>query len=270
MGVLPDEISTCAFFIDGDNLTPEGIEEAFAHLKHGGKHVSMRRAYGGAEKLQGLRDVLRRHSTRAFLNVGKGTTDIALVVDVMDLLHGNALPPWVAIGSSDADFAPLAVRLRESGRRVICFAQKEKAAIEVLELVFDEVVIVDSPQGPNAEEKSTVTPARLSKAAVAPVVIKQAKAIPVKTNIQASKPVTQFELNATGGLAEVKAILKALPDWLPDTVRQLNQIGKPLREEKIAKGSKPLHELFRKHTEYFKVLPTTGAPKQVKLLKVPR
>ena len=270
MNVLPSETSTCAFFIDGDNLTPAAVEEAFAYLKLCGKHVAVRRAFGGPEKLQGLRDVLKRHATRAFLNAGKGSTDVALAVDVMDLLHGNMLPTYIAIGSSDADFAPLAVRLRESGKHVICFGQRDKAALDILELVFDEVVLVDSPQGSEAEEKSTVAAAKLSNKSVVPAAKKLAQAIPAKINIQVITPVTQLEVTAPSGLEEVKAILKALPDWLPDTVRQLNQIGKPLREEKIAKGSKPLHELFRKHAEYFKVLPTTGAPKQVKLLKVPR
>lgn len=67
----------------------------------------------------------------------------------------------------------------------------------------------------------------------------------------------------------VRSILAALPVWLPNTIMQLNQLGKPLRDSGVAKGSKPLHELFRKHPAYFKVLPTTGAAKQVRLLKTP-
>lgn len=67
----------------------------------------------------------------------------------------------------------------------------------------------------------------------------------------------------------VRGILAALPVWLPNTIMQLNQLGKPLKDSGIAKGNKPLHELFRKHPLYFKVLPTTGAAKQVRLLKTP-
>lgn len=37
----------------------------------------------------------------------------------------------------------------------------------------------------------------------------------------------------------------------------------------IKKGSKPLHELFRKYPSFFKVLPLTGPAKQVRLLKRP-
>ena len=57
--------------------------------------------------------------------------------------------------------------------------------------------------------------------------------------------------------------------WLPNTVKQLNQLGTPLREHGITKGSKPLHELFRKYPAYFKVLPLTGQAKQVRLEKAP-
>ena len=48
-----------------------------------------------------------------------------------------------AIGSSDADFAPLAVRLREDGIRVLCFALRDKADSEALALVYDEVIYLD-------------------------------------------------------------------------------------------------------------------------------
>lgn len=67
----------------------------------------------------------------------------------------------------------------------------------------------------------------------------------------------------------VRRILAALPQWLPETVKQLNQLGAPLRESGIKKGNKPLHELFRKYPTYFKVLPTTGQAKQVRLLRKP-
>ena len=71
------------------------------------------------------------------------------------------------------------------------------------------------------------------------------------------------------GSADVHRILAELPAWLPNTVRQLNQLGAPLVKSGIKKGNKPLHELFRKYPAYFKVLPMTGAPKQVRLLKKP-
>src|SRR5690349_20316429 len=93
-----------ALLVDADNLSPVAIEHAFRELAHQGLQVTLRRAYGGHEKLAGMKDCLLRHGVRGVVNNGKGTTDALLVVDAMDLLHAGRLPGVVAIASSDADF----------------------------------------------------------------------------------------------------------------------------------------------------------------------
>jgi len=250
---------SAALFVDADNMSLLAVEEAFAHLKRIGAAISVRRAYGGLEKLSGLKDVLRRHATLPIVNQGKGTTDVALVVDVMDLLYRGALPETVAIASSDADFAPLAVRLRESNMRVICFAQREKAA-DALPLAYDEVIYVDFPSQTQAQSASIASQSSetlLSKPASP------------KTPQQVLAPLPVTPPKSVEDTIAVQRILAEIPGWLPNTIRQLNQLGKPLRASGIKKGNKPLHELFSKHPAYFKVLPTNGAAKQVRLLKIP-
>ncbi len=248
-----DQGSPVAFLIDADNLSATAVEQAFEHLARSGASVSVRRAYGGHEKLTGMKDVLKRFAVRSFVNHGKGTTDVALVVDAMDLLHGAALPATVAIGSSDADFAPLAVRLREAGRRVLCFGQRDKSAVDDLALAYDEVVCFGTNQ--HVDVPPTV-PAK-----------------PAPASLRAARPAKTASGDAPAVLMDdptaARRILAALPEWLPDTVRQLNQIGTALRESGISKGNKPLHELFRKHPSYFKVLPITGQAKQIRLLRKP-
>ena len=270
---LPDGYKI-AFLIDADNLSSASVKEAFDHLAKLGAFVSIRRAYGGLEKFVGIKDVLRRYAVSAFVNQGKGTTDVALVVDAMDLLHHGALPATVAIGSSDADFAPLAVRLREAGIRTICFAQKEKAA-EELPRSYDEVVYVDSPQQSNqsqltgsdcqfANGTAPLKPPPVSSVRTSVVTV----AAPKSSNSRAtdnsvpSSPISEDP-------AAVRRILTEVPGWLPGTIKQLNQLGKPLRESGIKKGGSPLYELFRKYPTYFKVLPITGPAKQIRLLKLP-
>ncbi|MDF1483907.1 NYN domain-containing protein [Ramlibacter sp. H39-3-26] len=246
-----DPLPSAALLIDADNLSPTAVDEAFAHLRALGAAIPVRRAYGGLEKLAGMKDVLRRHAVRAVVNQGKGTTDVALVVDAMDLLHCGALPAVVAIGSSDADFSPLAVRLREAGLRVLCFAQQDKAAADELPRAYDKVVYVDT--APRADRQPAPMPA-------AP----PARPAPAAAHAAAHAP------DGAGEEADaVRRILAALPKWQPDTVKQLNQLGTPLRESGISKSSKPLHELFRKYPTYFKVLPATGQAKQVRLLRKP-
>lgn len=144
--MLKEQISKVALLIDADNLPPVAVDLVFEHLHKLGVLVQVRRAYGGHEKLAGMKDVLRRHAVRAFVNQGKGTTDVALVVDTMDMLHLNTLPATVAIVSSDADFAPLALRLREAGMHVMCFAKRDNSDADALLRAYDEVIYVDSPQ----------------------------------------------------------------------------------------------------------------------------
>jgi NYN domain len=263
-----------AFLIDADNLASSAIEEAFENLKQAGATVQIRRAYGGVEKLAGMKDVLRRHAVQAFVNQGKGTTDVALVVDAMDLLHRGALPSTVAIGSSDADFAPLAVRLREAGMLVICFAQKIISS-DVLPVSYDKVIYVDSKPSVNQ------LPASPRESPVSAVAMPQRPAPVAALRSSTPKPVgeaTQRLIStasllaadsAAEDLAIVRRILAQFPDWLPNTIKQLNQLGAPVHVSEIKKGSKPLHELFRKYPAYFKVLPMTGPAKQIRLLKRP-
>lgn len=248
-------VESAALFIDGDNLSPSAVIRAVEHLKQQATSLPVRRAYAGLQKLGDLRDTLRRHGIKAEANHGKGSTDMVMALDVMDLLHARQLPPVVALASSDADFAPLAIRLREAGLRVICYAQREKSALDGLYPVYDEVFLIDE----------------------LPV---QVSARPVEeTEAPTRRPTPPGASNAPGSLASptvteadraaVQRILDAVPQWLPDTVKQLNQLGFPLREQGIHKGSRPLHELFRKYPAFFKVLPSTGQAKQIRLLRRP-
>lgn len=250
------QANRAAFFVDADNLSPSSVSKAFDDLARRVAQVHLRRAYGGTQKLVDLKDMLRKHGIRASVNQGRGTTDVALVVDVMDLLHANALPSVVALASSDADFAPLALRLREAGIKVICYAERDKAALNELKAVYGEVVLVEE-LGERSTERADVDAVRQT---LVPALIKVSKPIE-----QVSPPGAEPEADRLA----IKKILSALPHWLPDTVRQLNQLGAPLRDAGIKKGSRPLHDLFRKYPTYFKVLPSTGQAKQVRLLKAP-
>jgi hypothetical protein len=324
--MLNKQTSRVTLLIDADNLPPVAVDLVFEYLHKSGVQVQVRRAYGGHEKLAGMKDVLRKHAVRAFVNQGKGTTDVALVVDAMDMLHLNALSATVAIVSSDADFAPLALRLREAGMRVICFAKRDNSDADALLRAYDEVIYVDAPQSVEASvvltdvpvksvpvkkigaNKTTVATVSKPVTQVTPVAAPVSPAPAAQPVVAVSKPVTQVvpvaalvssapatqpvvavsnpvtqvvpvavlvsSIPAAQSVAmddpkTVRNILAALPAWLPNTIMQLNQLGKPLRESGVAKGNKPLHELFRKHPLYFKVLPTTGAAKQIRLLKTP-
>jgi hypothetical protein len=167
--------NAAALIIDADNISDaDAMERALAYMREQGWRLTVRRAYGGHEKLAGLKDFLLRHGIRALVNQGKGTTDALLCVDVMDLFHTAELPDIVAIASSDADFAPLAVRLREAGIHVLCFAQAGKAAAEELAKVYEQVVFVDAGTPQRPARKTAAKKASKPKPAAAPDPVRSA------------------------------------------------------------------------------------------------
>ncbi|APW36464.1 hypothetical protein RD110_03985 [Rhodoferax koreense] len=132
-----------ALLIDADNLSsPEAVEEALRKLTELCGPVAIRRAYGSADNLKGLAGVMRELAIRPIINdpLSKNTTDILLAVDALDLWYQCA-PSVMAIGTGDADFAPLVLRLRERGVRLICFSQKTKLSPDIRSY-YEQVLIV--------------------------------------------------------------------------------------------------------------------------------
>lgn len=220
--------NTSALLIDADNLSAEGVGEALAHLSRDGLRVTLRRAYGSHETLAAIKDLLHAEGFRAIVNQGKGTTDAGLVVDVMDLLHADCLPRLIAVGSGDGDFAPLVVRLREAGMRVICFAQRKKAA-EGLNRVYDEVIFVDEPSRSVASP-----PAR--KAVLKPAPKTAAPPLPSPTDV-------------------VRELLESFPGFSEGKEIELNEVVKKLRDEKLMAKSTSARNFFKKHAPDVELLP---------------
>lgn len=72
---------------------------------------------------------------------GKNATDIALVIEAMDLLHSGEYDGFCLV-SSDSDFASLAVRIRKSGLKAYGFGKKE--AVLSFRQACDEFFEVES------------------------------------------------------------------------------------------------------------------------------
>jgi hypothetical protein len=243
-----------AMLIDADNLSPAAIEQAFTHMAHQGWRVTLRRAYGGHEKLAGMRDCLLRHGVRAMVNNGKGTTDALLVVDAMDLLHASRLPPVVAIASSDADFAPLAVRLREGGTWVICFAQAGKSADDDLARCYDQLVSVESSM-PAAE----AAPAPAARPAPAPAPAARPARAPRKT---AAKK--QARAPEPPPPDPVRDVLESVEGFLQGRSIELNEVVRRLRDEKLL-GERAGGPAFLKKNAPYAELTPAQQPNKVRL-----
>jgi hypothetical protein len=252
-----------AFLLDADNLSSASdVEQIFSHFRKLGINVSVRRAYGGTEKLTGIKETLRQHAVRSFVNQGKGTTDAALIIDAMDLLHHDALPGMVAIGSSDADFAPLAVRLREDGIRVLCFALRDKADGAALGLVYDEVVYLDGGQRAERSERAEPAPRPARKAPAAKKSVARAPA---------AKAAPAPKAASSKGFAtddEFEDILAAVPALLSGEPVPLNDVTKQLRDAKVLGRSARSTTLLGRYAGDFRLTPERN-PAYVQWIKRP-
>ncbi|MGL5865985.1 MAG: NYN domain-containing protein [Dermatophilaceae bacterium] len=114
-----------ALLIDADNATASRIDVILGELSSLGE-TNIRRAYGNWTKsgLKSWQEVLHENAIRPVQEFdkskNKNASDIALAVDAVDILHTQH-PDAFAIVSSDADFTPLVMRLREYGARVYGF-----------------------------------------------------------------------------------------------------------------------------------------------------
>ena len=68
-----------------------------------------------------------RWASQSQVRTGKNSADIELTITAMDLLHERGVAGFCIV-SSNSDFTPLVMRLRESGKLVIGFGEKKSPA----------------------------------------------------------------------------------------------------------------------------------------------
>ncbi len=118
-----------AVLIDADNTSPKVADEIFAEVAKFGE-AGVRRIYGdfSGTRLKGWASKLAALGIvphQQFANTtGKNSSDIALVIDAMDLLLSGRFNGFVLV-SSDSDFTRLASRIREQGLDVIGIGEKK-------------------------------------------------------------------------------------------------------------------------------------------------
>ena len=129
--------------IDADNVSADVIVQAFERVMAEQRAIHVRRAYCTAELAAKHLKLFKALSIRPIVNVstGKNSTDIALAVDAIDLVISER-PDVVVLVSSDSDFAPLVIRLREKGCRVEGIGQEGKTADDS-KLVYDRFVDIE-------------------------------------------------------------------------------------------------------------------------------
>lgn len=112
-----------AVLIDGDNAPVKSISTVISKISTFGR-ITTKRVYGNWKKshLSPWEKVIKNLALKAQQQfdyvTGKNATDIAMVIDAMKLLNTGKYDAF-AIISSDSDYTPLCIELRESGIFVI-------------------------------------------------------------------------------------------------------------------------------------------------------
>jgi uncharacterized LabA/DUF88 family protein len=118
-----------ALLIDADNSPSAKIGLILNELSTFGE-TNVRRAYGNWKKneLKGWEDQLHEHAIRPIqqfdYSKGKNASDMAMVIDALDLLYTDR-PDAFGIVSSDSDFTPLVMHLRAKGAAVYGFGARK-------------------------------------------------------------------------------------------------------------------------------------------------
>lgn len=124
-----ERVLRVALLIDADNSPADRIDLILNELSTVGE-TSIRRAYGNWKKaeLKPWEDRLHAYAIRPMqqydYSKGKNASDMAMVIDAMAMLYTDR-PDAFGIVSSDADFTPLVMHLRERGTAVFGFGQKK-------------------------------------------------------------------------------------------------------------------------------------------------
>jgi len=118
-----------AVFIDADNAPAQKVDKVLSELARYGV-VNIRKAYGNwkSQNLKSWEDVLHEYAIQPIqqfdLTKGKNATDMALVIDVMDVLYTKDVDV-ICLVSSDCDFTPLVTRALADGKFVMGFGERK-------------------------------------------------------------------------------------------------------------------------------------------------
>jgi uncharacterized LabA/DUF88 family protein len=108
-----------AILIDGDNAQAKLLKSILEEVAKYGK-VTIRRIYGDWTKnnMNSWKELLNELSftpiQKFSYTSGKNSTDSALIIDAMDILHSKIVDGFCIV-SSDSDYTGLAKRIREEG-----------------------------------------------------------------------------------------------------------------------------------------------------------
>jgi len=121
-----------ALLIDADNIPFRLLSDILRHVESLGNSI-VRAIFGdfsenrNSEWIVGVREFALEPVLQISGGKGKNSTDIAMTIRAMDLFYSGQVDGF-CIASSDRDFLPLAMRLRQHGKQVYGFGESKTDA----------------------------------------------------------------------------------------------------------------------------------------------
>ena len=156
-----------AVLIDADNVPYSNVKGMMEEIAKYGTPTT-KRIYADWTKPNagGWKSVLLEHAITPIqqysYTVGKNSSDSAMIIDAMDLLYSDKVDGFCIV-SSDSDFTRLAIRLRESGMKVIGIGEKKTPNSFIVSCdrfiyieVLDGAIKKKSPKSRLAENKKVI------------------------------------------------------------------------------------------------------------------
>ncbi|HEY9176823.1 MAG TPA: NYN domain-containing protein, partial [Flavipsychrobacter sp.] len=203
-----------ALLIDADNISSKYVDAIVEETTKYGT-CTYRRIYGdwGKPHLRAWKEVSLSHALVAVQQYSytsaKNATDTAMTIDAMDMLHTAELHGFILV-SSDSDFTPLAMRLREGGKIIIGIGEEKTPT--PFKAACNQFIHLENIMGRVDDEKDS-TPKEATPVAKKPTVDR-------KTLTLLKATITDLADDDTGWVSLASAgntILKKKPDFDPRT-----------------------------------------------------
>ena len=155
MSQNPKELKL-AVLIDADNVPYSNVKGMMEEIaKYGTPTTKRIYADWTRPNSNGWKAVLLEHAITPVqqysYTTGKNSSDSALIIDAMDLLYTKNVDGFCIV-SSDSDFTRLAIRLRESGMRVIGIGEKKTPSSLIA--ACDRFIFLEVLDGATSKKKT--------------------------------------------------------------------------------------------------------------------
>ena len=241
------ELQKIAVVIDADNTQISKLEDVFHEISTRGRIV-VKRAYGNWHKptLKNWGEIIKRLAIKAEQQFdyvsGKNATDMALVIDTIELLYTNLYDAFVIV-SSDSDYTPLAIKLREAGVYVMGVGEQKTPV--AFRNACDEFLFLEncssSVEGNDAQDAVSSPQKEKAEVSISPNNEKEESTKQLKEDVQktdstpiASSAPAEENSEKKNDLNEIHALLEKAYDTFQDEGGWVNvaRVGLFLRRAK--------------------------------------